>query len=322
MKNLTLALSLLLSVLAFSSCARAGNGTALADKRVLWLGDSITQAGQYVTFVEYFLNKNFPALNYDIVSAGLSSETMSGLSEPGHPFPRPCVLTRIDRALAETKPALVIACYGMNDGIYLPQSPERMKAFQDGLAQVIAKVKAAGAQLILVTPPPYDVAPVKKDALSAADALAHKKGRYGDYDLVLADYAKYEATLPKPGVSQIIDLHTAMNAEVARRRAATPDAANFSFTKDGIHPGEEGHFFMARTILAALGAPVSQNATLDAVKADPLYALVKKHRETRSKGWLAYIGYVREKTVRADSVAGTEKTAAQIQSEIDALRRK
>jgi len=34
--------------------------TALANQRVLWLGDSITQDGKYVTFIEYYLSKEFP----------------------------------------------------------------------------------------------------------------------------------------------------------------------------------------------------------------------------------------------------------------------
>jgi hypothetical protein len=98
----------------------------LAGKRVLWLGDSITQAGGYVTFVQYYLNKKYPAEKFDFVSVGLSSETASGLSERTHPFPRPCVFERLQRALGAVKPQVVVACYGMNDGIYHPQSDFRL----------------------------------------------------------------------------------------------------------------------------------------------------------------------------------------------------
>ncbi|MEC7906821.1 MAG: hypothetical protein VYC82_06315, partial [Verrucomicrobiota bacterium] len=49
----------------------------LQDKRVLILGDSITQNGTYVSFVSYFLQKRNPNFNYDIVSIGLGSETVA-----------------------------------------------------------------------------------------------------------------------------------------------------------------------------------------------------------------------------------------------------
>ena len=50
------------------------------------------------------------------------------MSEEGHAggkFPRPDLHERLDRALPKTKPDLVFACYGMNDGIYLPLDEAR-----------------------------------------------------------------------------------------------------------------------------------------------------------------------------------------------------
>ena len=120
---------LMLSLVGFAVSADKASGTSgsaqginlFAGKRVMVLGDSITQAGHYVSYVEYLLQKHDPKLDIDIISVGLSSETTSGLSEAGHAggkFPRPCVHERLDRALAAVKPAVVVACYGMNDGIY------------------------------------------------------------------------------------------------------------------------------------------------------------------------------------------------------------
>lgn len=71
----------------------------------------------------------------EIVNFGLGSETVSGLSEPGHAsgqFPRPCLHERLGRILEAYKPTLVLACYGMNDGIYQPLDSARTKAYQDG----------------------------------------------------------------------------------------------------------------------------------------------------------------------------------------------
>ena len=70
---------------------------SLAGKRVMVLGDSVTQDGRYLSYVEYYLQKQNPSLNFDIINAGLASETTSGLTEEGHPGPRPCIHDRLDR---------------------------------------------------------------------------------------------------------------------------------------------------------------------------------------------------------------------------------
>jgi hypothetical protein len=144
-------------VIAAQTAAQESVGL-LAGKRIMVLGDSITQGGGYVTFIEYLLEKRYPALAFDIVSVGLSSETTSGLSEKGHAggkFPRPCVHERLGRALEAVKPELVVACYGINHGINLPYSEERMQAFRDGITRMVERCNATGAQVVLVTPPVF-----------------------------------------------------------------------------------------------------------------------------------------------------------------------
>jgi len=288
----------------------------LANKRVLWLGDSITQAGDYVTFVEYFLEKQYPADRFDVISIGLSSETASCLSEKTHPFPRPCVQERLQRALALVKPDVVVACYGMNDGIYHPQSAERMHAFERGIEKLIAAVHAAGAQMILLTPPPFDRLPVKH--LAAKDAADFGfMTPYEGYDDVLADFAQWEMRLPK-GDATVIDLHTPLDAYLAKQRETEP---GFSFAKkDGIHPDAAGHLLMAQIVLRGLGIPVASEG-LKAIEGDPLYGLIKEQREARSAGWLKYVGYTRGETVKSDSVTDVEEKNAELQARIDALRR-
>jgi len=59
----------------------------LKNKRVLFLGNSITHQGLYVSFIEYALQGANPKASIDIISIGLGSETVSCLSEPSHPFP-------------------------------------------------------------------------------------------------------------------------------------------------------------------------------------------------------------------------------------------
>ena len=287
--------------MALAAPLAAQDAGSLAGKRVLFVGDSITQAGGYIGFTTYYLEKLHPERDFDFLGLGLASETLSGLSEDGHAggmFPRPCLFERLGRVLEKTKPEVVFACYGMNDGIYLPLDKDRFAAFQAGVKKLIEQCQKAGAkQIFLVTPPIYDFSP--------------KDGEF-NYDSVLAEYAKWERTLQSPEV-HVIDLHAAMRK--ARDGRATP------FSGDKVHPGDDGQLFIAKTVLAALGVE-TPDATVATIKADPLFKLVEAKRGMRSAAWMKHVGYTREKTVKPEPLGAVEAEAAAVQKQIDALRRK
>src|SRR5690606_17748012 len=116
-------------------------------KQILFLGNSITYAGDYVTLFESFYLTPNPASTAEVINVGLPSETVSGLSEPGHAdgaFPRPWLFSRLNSVLEKTQPDVVFACYGMNDGIYLPFDEERFTAYKVGMERLRAELKRAG----------------------------------------------------------------------------------------------------------------------------------------------------------------------------------
>jgi lysophospholipase L1-like esterase len=273
---------------------------SLAGQKTVFLGDSITQDGRYVSFAAYYLNRLYAQKDFGIYGLGLASETLSGLSETGHAggaFPRPCLFERLGRLLERAEPDIVFACYGINDGIYQPLDPDRFAAFQQGVIRLVTQCRAAGVkQVYLVTPPIFDLPP---------DAEGF------NYDAVMTAYAAWEMTLKLPGV-RVIDLHTAM------RKAR--DARTEAFSRDRVHPGDDGHLFMARTILTALGVNVPDESPA-AIQADPLFQQVDRLRRHRSMRWMQHIGYTREKTVTPQPLGDTEAEAARIQKTIDALRR-
>lgn len=312
--------SLLLFGLALSSVGAAEN-TPISGRRTLVLGDSITQDGRYVSFLEYYLHRLSRGPASDLISIGLGSETISGLSEPGHPFPRPCVFTRLADALGKVKPAVVLACYGMNDGIYLPPSPERLGAFTAGLDQLTQKVKEAGATLILITPPVFDPVPIAAKLAKPAEPAGGYQAPYARYDEVLAEFAQAGLKRRNQGMT-VIDLHQAMSAELATRRTTQP---TFTFSPDGIHPNDLGHLLIARTVARGLGLTPPE-ATLEAelarIQADPLFARVAERRALRSEAWLSFIGYNRGGAFKSGSVKAAEAVAVRLQSEIEALARR
>lgn len=274
---------------------------SLAGKRVVFLGDSNTQAGGYVAFTTYYLEKLHPDKAFDVIGLGLASETLSGLSEDGHAggkFSRPCLFERLGRVLEKAKPEVVIACYGINDGIYQPLDTDRFATFQKGVTTLIDRCKEGGVKRVfLVTPPIHDHTP--------------KKGET-DYDAVMAAYAKWMTGLKVDGVT-VIDLHAAM------RKAR--DARTEPFARDKVHYGDDGHLLVARSILTAFGVNVPDD-TAATVKADPLFKLVEQKRALRSAAWMKHVGYTREKTVEPQPLGTTEADAAKFQERIDALRRK
>lgn len=294
-----LALVIALSpILALPAAAQDVN--SLAGKRVVFLGDSISQAGGYIGFTTYYLERLNPKKDFDILGLGLASETLSGLSEEGHAggkFPRPCLFERLGRLFEKAKPEVVFACYGMNDGIYLPLDKERTAAFQRGITKLIEKCKDAGVkQIFLVTPPIYDFEP--------------KRGEF-NYDAVLTEYAKWETSLTVRDVT-VIDLHSAMRK--ARANRTEP------YSKDRVHPGDDGQLVIAKTILSALGVKPADD-TLTSIKADSHFKLVEEKRNLRSAAWMKHIGYTREKTVDPGPLGSVEEETAKIQERIDALRR-
>jgi lysophospholipase L1-like esterase len=298
---------------ALAKEARA-DASVLAGQRVLVLGDSITQDGRYVSDLEYYLHA--AGKNCDLISIGLSSETVSGLSEESSPYPRPCILERLDRALKAVKPSVVLACYGMNDGIYHPPSPKYLAAFTDGLRQLITQVRNSGATLVLLTPPVFDPLPLAgKTVPITAEKFGYGNAFYVGYDDVLAEFARTEVALKVDGVT-VIDLHTPMAAALAARRAKDPA---FAFAKDGVHPGDLGHLVMAQAVAAGLGlsVPADPDAELVRLSADPVFALVRDRRELRSEAWLPFVGYTLDTSFKSSSVKAAEKTVARLQQLIE-----
>ncbi len=61
-------------------------------RRIVFLGNSITYSGQYISYVEAFYRLKHPDRDLEWINVGLPSETVSGLSEDNHAngaFPRP-----------------------------------------------------------------------------------------------------------------------------------------------------------------------------------------------------------------------------------------
>lgn len=292
----------------------APSASAPNARRLLFLGDSITYAGQYVEIVETFLRLRFPDWPGEVLNLGLPSETVSGLSETGHAggaFPRPDLHERLDRVLAQTQPDLVLACYGMNDGIYLPLSDERFAAFQDGLRRLRAKVTATRARLLHLTPPVFDP--------TAAGGATPPAFNYND---VLDHYSKWMLARRGEGWA-VADLHGPMNRHLAEHRRQDPA---YKLAGDGVHPGDTGHWVMAQPLLRYFGAPP---AVADADSPQPLLALhpngaaifklVQQRQQILKDAWLTQTGHQRPGMNKGLPMAEAQAQADALAAQIRAL---
>ncbi|MCP4940855.1 MAG: hypothetical protein GY924_02585 [Planctomycetaceae bacterium] len=299
--------SLVVLGLSAPLCA-AEDEVPIAAERILFLGDSITHAGDYISLVETQLRLH--GHNGTLINLGLPSETCSGLSEPEHPFPRPNVHSRIDAALKKTQPDVVVACYGMNDGIYYPFSEERFAAYQAGIQQIIAKVKDADAKLVLMTPPAFDSLPLRQQGklLPIGEKQYSWKEIYEDYDAVMAIYAAW-ILRQKDEVELVIDLHSAVSNYVKAKRRTNPQ---FSMSPDGVHVNHEGHTVLADAVLKAWGVA-------DQIEADEsLKALIDRRQKLMHAAWLSHVGHDRPGMKPGLPMKEAQKIAADIEKQIAA----
>lgn len=211
-------------------------------KRIIFLGDSITYDGRWVAMLTAWLESC--GTTAEVIDVGLSSETVSGLTENGHAggkFARPDLANRLGSVLRVTRPDLVFACYGMNDGIYQPLDKERFAKFQDGINRLHAAVEQSGARIIHLTPPVYDGRPDKQ----------HPAGQ-ADYDAVLTEYSKWLVSKRADGW-MVIDVHGPMKESLQANRAVDP---TFTFSPDAVHPSDLGHWAICRAVFQGLGIHV------------------------------------------------------------------
>src|SRR5580692_10445268 len=110
MRNIPTALLALTSILGTGAIASAADDEAPPLKkgeRIVFLGDSITEAGVspkgYVTLIKNSLNEKHKDLGIEIIGAGISGNKVPDLQK------------RLERDVLMKKPTLVVIYIGIND---------------------------------------------------------------------------------------------------------------------------------------------------------------------------------------------------------------
>ena len=252
--------------------------------RIVFLGDSITQGGDYVADFECWLLSQ--GLSIEVLNLGLGSETATELTaaeNQGHKdkfgFVRPWIGERLDRALAATKPDLVIACYGMNDGGSLPADETGTKRFAEATIRLRDAALRAGARHVVLCS-----APVR-------DTKGDPKTNVADQNL-----QRYAAWLMSKRADgwDVVDIHTPMRKALDEARAKNPA---FIFAKDGVHPGREGHWLMMHELVSQyFGANLdgkTRAEDLFSAHGDEIRKLVCERKGLLFSAWMTQIGHTR-----------------------------
>jgi lysophospholipase L1-like esterase len=308
--------SKLLSILSFliiyfSSKIVAQNDYKIPEKvqKILFLGNSITYSGQFVCYFEAYLKAKYPKNKFEIINVGLPSETVSGLSEENHAdgrFPRPALQERLSRVLKLTKPDLVFANYGMNDGIYLPLDSIRFQKFKDGINWLHNEILALNIPIIHITPPIFD----------------ERKGI--EYANVLDIYSDWLLQQITENNWIVADIHFPMkNFQVEKRKTDS----TFALAADGVHPSEIGHWIMAQQLLSFIGEKEVLNFlepkhAFDQFKnGNEILKLITERQNIMKDAWLTESGHKRPEMKVGLPLVDAQKKANNISKKIKTLQK-
>jgi lysophospholipase L1-like esterase len=216
---------------AMPSVGRAAdNGRISLHKgdRILFLGDSITQAGVgkngYITLIKQALDMKYAEL--EIIGAGISGNKVPDLQR------------RVERDVVAKKPTVVFIYIGINDVWHGEKDPSRgtpKDEFEAGLKEVIGKISAAGARVIVCTP---TVIGEKNDGSNRNDK------KLDEYSAISRKVAK-ELKLP------VCDLRKAFLKYLKEHNAENKDRG--ILTTDTVHLNGAGNKLVAETMLKMLG---------------------------------------------------------------------
>jgi lysophospholipase L1-like esterase len=218
--------------------ALLGSSAVLADdtiqltkgSRIIFLGDSITQAGVdakgYVTLIKKTLAEKHKDLGIEVIGAGISGNKVPDLQK------------RLEKDVLKKKPTLVVIYIGINDvwhGETNPKNGTSKDKFEEGLKEIISKIKAAGSNVLLCTP----------------TVIGEKTGGSNKLDVQLDEYANISRKVAKEMKVPLCDLRKAFQDYLKDHNAANKE--NGMLTRDGVHLIEAGNRLVADTILQSLG---------------------------------------------------------------------
>jgi lysophospholipase L1-like esterase len=220
--------------------ALAGNKSPLNKNEVIaFFGDSITQAGArpggYCRLIGEAIAKQRPELGVKIVYAGIS----------GHKVPN--LQGRLDRDVLSKKPTVVFIYIGINDVWHSTSGRGTPKdKFDAGLRDLIKKITASGARVILCTP----------------STIGEKTDGSNPLDAMLEDYSAVSRKVAADTGVTLCDLR---NAFLNHLKKNNPENKRRGIlTGDGVHLNGPGNQFVAAQAAEAIAKELARKTSAPA----------------------------------------------------------
>ncbi len=211
---------LLFSVLLLTAACTA------EKKRVVFFGDSITQAGAepggYIAVMKTLVDTS----QYELLGAGISGNKVTDLQ------------ARIQTDVLDKNPDVVVVYIGINDvwHFYKFEGTTGIEAdaYEAGLRDVAQRIQAQGATVLFCTP----------------TVIGEDVDSKSEENVRLTQYADIVRRVADDTDSQLCDLRQAFDDEL---RAINPGLAYQGvLTTDGVHMNEAGNRFLAERIRECL----------------------------------------------------------------------
>jgi len=220
---------------------------ALRDgDRVVFYGDSITQAGGYGVLVEAYARTRFPQWDLRFYNAGVGGDRVDGGGAGG-------IATRLERDVVALHPTVVTIMLGMNDGSYKRLEPATQEHFEAGYRSIVTQLlrELPGVRIFLILPSPFD------------DISRPPQFDQG-YDRVLRALGGSVEAIARESHLPTVDFGAPLNEAVAHVFTANPELAR-TLLPDRVHPSPAGHLVLGAALLRAWHAPsVVSRVAIDA----------------------------------------------------------
>ncbi|WP_333460291.1 SGNH/GDSL hydrolase family protein [Microcoleus sp. F10-B2] len=225
----------------------------LAGKRkIVIVGDSITEAGKYpggyVWLLQRYLSALYPG-KIEIVNAGISGNKATDMQ------------ARFQKDAIDHKPDLVMINVGVNDVWhaffdfqniqFYPQgnlpTGVPLAQYREKITQMVLAAKAAGIRVVLLSPTPIG---------EILDGPENR--RLQEYIAAMREIALQNQCL-------FIDLNAPFREVIGTYQKHAGKTLNL-LAADGVHPNPSGYRIMAFTILRGLGVPTKDIENLEVKK--------------------------------------------------------
>jgi lysophospholipase L1-like esterase len=207
-----------------------GIGPLASGERVVFFGDSITQAGDdpggYVDLVRLAIQAHLPGHGVGVFGAGVGGNKVRDLDQ------------RLERDVLARHPTRVVVYVGINDVWHSLRGQGTPKdVFETTLRGLVARIRDGNSRAILCTPSVIGERPVPGNPL----------------DAMLEAYSAVTRSVAAGMRTGLVDLRTAFTAHLATANAAGREHG--LLTTDGVHLNAAGNRFVADRMRAAFCLP-------------------------------------------------------------------